>query len=206
MTDTPLICEMQNGNREAFNRLFRHYYPRLMAYTASIVEQEVAEDIVQDVFLYVWENRKNLYVGKGFLSYLFQSAYTRCLDYFKKNQSAEKYHTFTYEVYLEEYGNLLKNENHVMEELYSKDFYQRLYQLLDQLPEARREVFILAYINGLKAKEIAEMMDMSQRTVENHIYLTLKFLKQHMSKKDFFLLTLLAAFMEPPLNWSSASI
>ncbi|MCS3049942.1 hypothetical protein NXV05_08270 [Parabacteroides johnsonii] len=90
MFDISLLYELKKGNREAFNGVFRYYYPRMMAYVASMVEQKVAEDIVQDVFLYVWENREKLYVSDGFHSYLFQSAYTRCLDYFKKNLSIEK--------------------------------------------------------------------------------------------------------------------
>ena len=84
MFDISLLYELKKGNREAFNGVFRYYYPRIMAYTASMVEQKAAEDIVQDVFLYVWENREKLYVSDGFHSYLFQSAYTRCLDYFTK--------------------------------------------------------------------------------------------------------------------------
>lgn len=59
MFDISLLYELKKGNREAFNGVFRYYYPRIMAYTASMVEQKAAEDIVQDVFLYVWENRES---------------------------------------------------------------------------------------------------------------------------------------------------
>lgn len=71
MFDISLLYELKKGNREAFNGVFRYYYPRMMAYVASMVEQKAAEDIVQDVFLYVWENREKLYVSDGFHSYLF---------------------------------------------------------------------------------------------------------------------------------------
>ena len=177
MFDISLLYELKKGNREAFNGVFRYYYPRMMAYVASMVEQKVAEDIVQDVFLYVWENREKLYVSDGFHSYLFQSAYTRCLDYFKKNLSIEKYHSHTYEKYLEDYQNLLKGDNPVIEELSVKDFYRHLYELLEHLPVQRREVFILTYIKGLTTKEVAEQTRMPQRTVESHLYLALRFLK-----------------------------
>ena len=60
MFDISLLYELKKGNREAFNGVFRYYYPRIMAYTASMVEQKAAEDIVQDVFLYVWENRETV--------------------------------------------------------------------------------------------------------------------------------------------------
>ncbi len=159
-----------------------------MAYVASMVEQKAAEDIVQDVFLYVWENREKLYVSDGFHSYLFQSAYTRCLDYFKKNLSIEKYHSVTYEKYMEDYQNLLKGDNPVIEELSVKDFYRRLYELLEHLPAQRREVFILTYIKGLSTKEIAEQVQIPQRTVESHLYLALRFLKGHMSRNDYYML------------------
>ena len=185
MFDISLLYELKKGNREAFNGVFRYYYPRIMAYTASMVEQKAAEDIVQDVFLYVWENREKLY---GFHSYLFQSAYTRCLDYFKKNLSIEKYHSHTYEKYLEDYQNLLKGDDSVIEELSVKDFYRHLYELLEHLPAQRREVFILTYIKGLTAKEVAEQTQMPQRTVESHLYLALRFLKGHMSRNDYYML------------------
>ena len=59
MFDISLLYELKKGSREAFNGVFRYYYPRIMAYTASMVEQKAAEDIVQDVFLYVWETVKS---------------------------------------------------------------------------------------------------------------------------------------------------
>ena len=188
MFDISLLYKLKKGNREAFNSVFRYYYPRIMAYTASMVEQKAAEDIVQDVFLYVWENREKLYVSDGFHSYLFQSAYTRCLDYFKKNLSIEKYHSHTYEKYLEDYQNLLKGDDSVIKELSVKDFYRHLYELLEHLPTQRREVFILTYIKGLTAKEVAEQIQMPQRTVESHLYLALRFLKRHMSRNDYYIL------------------
>ena len=191
MFDISLLHELKDGNREAFNGVFRYYYPRMMAYVASMVEQKAAEDFVQDVFLYVWENREKLYVSDGFHSYLFQSAYTRCLDYFKKNHLVEKCHSHTFEQYLEDCHDLLKDDNSIIEELSVKEFYCRLYELLEYLPEQRREVFILAYIKGLTTKEVAEQTRMPQRTVESHVYLALRFLKEHMPKGDFYLLTLL---------------
>ena len=150
MYDISLLHELKRGNREAFNSVFRYYYPKMMAYVSSFVDEETAEDIVQDVFLYVWEHREKLYVSEGFHSYLFQSAYTRCLDYFKKKSTAEKYESHVNEEYANYYQELLESgELPIIDELNMKDFYKRLYELLDLLPEARRKVFILAYIEGL---------------------------------------------------------
>jgi RNA polymerase sigma-70 factor, Bacteroides expansion family 1 len=179
---------IRKGNREAFNEFFCFYYPRLLAYTTSIVDERLAEDITQDVFLYIWENRKRLVPDKGFHSYLFQTAYTRCLDHLKKAQSSDKYNSHIMFEHARLYSALINEKNTVLDELYTKDFYKQLYILLEQIPPQRRKVFILSYIQGMKTKEIAEFLDLPQRTIESHIYLTLKHLKKKMIAKDFLIL------------------
>lgn len=196
MYDISSLHRIKEGNRKAFDDMFRHFYPRIMSYVSTLVKQEVAEDIVQDVFLHIWENRKKLYVGEGFHSYLFQSAYTRCVDHFRKTESAGKYMLQVEATGWEEYAGLLRSDASVLEDMYSKDFYEQLHNLLEHLPAQRREVFILTYIEGLKMKEVADRLQMPQRTVESHIYLAIKFLKSRMSKQDFYLLTLLFFFRQ----------
>ena len=88
--------------------------------------------------------------------------------------------------YLEEYNALLRSDASVLEEIYSKDFYEQLHNLLEKLPTQRREVFILTYIEGLKAKEVSERLQIPQRTVESHIYLAIKYLRAHLSLLYFF--------------------
>jgi RNA polymerase sigma-70 factor, ECF subfamily len=185
------MIKMGIENREGFDNLFRHYYPRLKSYVSSFVEDSVAEDITQDVFLYVWENRKKIYVGPAFYSYLFQAGYTRSIDYLKKQQSVTGFSSLIQHEITQIYETLAVNEGDILENLYSEDFYEKLYTLLERIPEQRRNVFLMAYIDGLKTKDIAANLDIPQRTVESHIYLTLKFLKEHFEKKDFFLLLLL---------------
>ena len=181
----------------AFRELFGTFYRYLVLYALRYVkQQEVAEDVVQDVFLHVWENRKKLYAGEGFHSYLFQAAYTRCIDYYRKTQSADKYNLHIEGAYLEEYNALLRSDASVLEEIYSKDFYEQLHNLLEKLPTQRREVFILTYIEGLKAKEVSERLQIPQRTVESHIYLAIKYLRAHLSKNDFYILSLLYFFRQ----------
>lgn len=188
------LMNMQLVNREAFDELFRCYYPRLISYISSILDSKIAEDIAQDVFLYVWENRKKIYFGQGFQSYLFQSGYTRAMDYLRKQHTVMDYAQNVQTDFLEIYEKLARNEDSILDHLYSKDFYQTLHQLLDKIPEQRRNVFLLAYVDGLKSKDIAEQCNMSQRTVESHIYLTLKFLRERLLKKDFYIFLLLFYF------------
>lgn len=186
LSGNAILQEIREDNQEAFNKLFRYYYPRLLAYVSSVMDDEIAEDITQDVFLYVWENRKKLYIGGGFQSYLFQSAYTRCLDFIRKKNNMAKY-TVHMEL-AEQHRFLQENGCTEIERLYTQDFHQTLNDLLNELPEQRREIFKLSYLKGMKTKDISEKLGVPQRTVESHIYLTLKFLRNRMSKEDFFIL------------------
>jgi len=193
-SDDNTLMNIQLVNRDAFDELFRCYYPRLISYISSILDGKIAEDIAQDVFLYVWENRKKIYFGQGFQSYLFQSGYTRAMDYLRKQHTVMDYAQNVQTDFFEVYEKLAGNEDGILEHLYSKDFYQTLHQLLDKIPEQRRNVFLLAYVDGLKSKDIAEQCNISQRTVESHIYLTIKFLRERLLKKDFYIFLLLFYF------------
>lgn len=189
MSENKIILDLKNDNRGAFNRLFRFYYPRIVSYIASLVDDDlIAEDIAQDVFLYVWENRKRLMIGKGFHSYLFQISYTRCLDHFRKFRLAETYNEKVFVEHVEQYKSLLDEDTNTLSSLYSKDFFEQLNELLDKIPADRKKVFVMAYIRGISTKEIAQSLNMPKRTVESHVYLTLKYLKSNMSRKDFLLL------------------
>jgi len=188
MIDLCLLEELKNGSHKAFERVFCYFYPRIMAYTAAIVDEVTAEDIVQDIFLYIWENHVNIEPNSGFNSYLYQLAYTHCMDYYRTKKRDNQYAIHSGNVYLEECEKLLQQDASVIHDLYSKDFSRLINELLDKLPVQRREAFIMTYVEGLKAREIAERMNIPQRTVESHVYLTLKYLKQKMSKNDFYML------------------
>ncbi|WP_238869170.1 MULTISPECIES: RNA polymerase sigma-70 factor [Proteiniphilum] len=182
----------QTISQSLFEELFCCFYPKIAAYATTILDDKtVGEDIAQEVFVYVWEKRNELHMGEGFYSYLFQSAYSRCIDYIKKNSRLEKY---VQEALLKsaiEYHSYIENDCQPLKELFSKDFEEQLNALLSQLPEARRRAFELVYRDGLKMNEVAEKLQMPQRTVESHIYLTIKYLRKHLSPYDFLLLMLI---------------
>jgi len=189
------FSDSQTISQSQFEELFCRFYPQIAAYATVILDDKTAgEDIAQEVFAYMWEKRNTLHQGDGFHSYLFQSAYSRCIDYIKKNKQSEKYAQESLLQFAEEYQSYLENDGQPIKELFSKDFEETLNKLLEELPEARREVFNMVYRDGLKAKEVAEKLQMPQRTVESHIYLTLKFLRKRLSPSDFLILTLLCHF------------
>lgn len=194
-TNRKSSSDSQTITQSQFEELFCRFYPQIAAYATVILDDKTAgDDIAQEVFAYTWEKRTVLHWGEGFHSYLFQSAYSRCIDYIKKNKQSEKYAQESLLRFAEEYNTYLENDNHAIKELFSKDFEESLNALLEELPPARKEVFNLVYREGFKAREVAEKLQIPQRTVESHIYLTLKFLRERLSPSDFLILTLLCHF------------
>lgn len=174
-----------------FEALFARFYAKVVAYaTVMLDDRESGEDIAQEVFVYVWENRNRLSFAEGFHSYLFQTAYTKCLDYIRRNQLMNNYVDNFSKSFIDEYRSYLDNESHTLQNIFSKDFEQHLDELLKQLSEPRRMVFKMIYNDGFKVKEVSEKLQMPIRTVESHIYLTMKYLRKHLSVSDFLVFML----------------
>ena len=134
LADKDIQTRLKEGSKEVFRKLFCHYYPRLRAYVTTIVNEDmVAEDVVQDTFLYLWEHHSEISMNDDIQSYLYRSAYTRCVDYFRKLQQEDQYSASVYEAYAEECETLLEQEGAALEDLYTQDFYQELYHLLQQI-------------------------------------------------------------------------
>lgn len=180
-----------NISYKEFEVFFIDQYAKLIAYTVSIVNnREAAEDIVQEVFLYAWENRDRINFGEKILSYLFQICYTKSIDYIKSNKSIE-YSQAAIDIY-DTYNSSISSDNKIIDNLFKKDFLKELDNLLSNLPEDRQLVFKLFFKKGLKAKEISDLLDMPKRTVESHIYLSIKYLRKHLKLSD--ILAIVIAF------------
>ena len=165
-----LYEEMKKGKEYAFDFFFNYYYPGLCVYAQkmiSIPEQE-ARDLVQDVFVKFWNDREKSDIRFSIRSYLFASVKNRCMDYLRKKDRNVKV--------LE-----IKNETAVSDELFETFVLSELEALfnksLDKLPERCREVFEMSRLRGLKNREIAAKLDISEKTVENQITKALHILK-----------------------------
>ena len=174
-----------NDDNASFTKLFRNYYSRVVIFISAIVDDNVAEDIAQDTFLYIWKNLKKIPLDNGIRSYLYKIAYCRCLDHIRKTKIIDNHHHSIYKEYTHQQKNLLEDNSNTLNQLYSEEFYYSLFNLLDEVQRERKKVFIMAYIDGMKSKDIAKKLSMPCRTVESHLYLTLKYLKKKMSKEDF---------------------
>jgi RNA polymerase sigma-70 factor (ECF subfamily) len=192
---------MSEGNKihpfkiemEAFTGLFKIHYPGLKGYACLFVDNETAEDIVQDVFIYVWENKGNITIHTSIQAYLFKATYTRCLNYLNRQKMMTTNHRYI-ENELRNYETSFfdPDKNEIIRKLYMNDLRDEINQAIESLPQKCREVFTLSYLMDMQNKEISKLLDISVSTVEKHINYALKILRKLLQNKP---LALVLAFL-----------
>ncbi len=188
-SDYELVEKLQKGDLEAFDQIFNKYGDRLFGFALNYLKsKEETEGLVQDVFLKIWENRKNLKKESSLKSYLFTIAYHNMCGLFRKKQNLEKF---------EREIGFTKNQSVDMEEqLEYKSTLEHVDQLIDKLPEKRKIIFIKSRKEGKSTKEIADEMNLAPGTVDNQISKALKFLRKNLSDKNFAVLLFFAIFIQ----------
>ncbi|MDR2947674.1 MAG: RNA polymerase sigma-70 factor [Prevotella sp.] len=183
------IEKIKEGDREVFQQFFEEIYPRMMSLACRFVDDEdddVAKDMVQEAFTSLWEQKEILKVS-NILSYLYKSVQNNCLNYIKHNKVVANYESRMRIAEARiQYLNEMSDENDILRELEHKDIQAALQSALNKLPPKCKEAFMLCYFEELNYKEIAQVMNISHRTVEVHVQKALKQLK-----KDFHFISLL---------------
>ncbi len=168
-------------DNRGFEDLFALHFNNLTAFVYNYVrDEEVAKDIVHDVFLTLWKNRKHLNPVYPVKSYLFTLAQNSALNYLR--------HLRVIEVNERMVGELLESAAEELDD-YEKRL-ERLEEKLALLSEKQREALVKCVVDGKKYKEVAEEMNISLNTVKTHITRALKFLRDEL-QDDLVLLFIL---------------
>lgn len=167
--ETHLLSALKAGERKAFDRLFRRYYPVLCAYCHRFVELEDAEEIVQDVMLWLWENRERLDIESSLSHYLFKTVYRRALNRINQNLIKGRADTCFYE----EMQDVLQTVDVCQVE----ELVRHIRQAIADLPDSYREAFVMHRFRDMSYKEIAAALDVSPKTVDYRIQQALKQLR-----------------------------
>lgn len=156
-------------DQHAFRILFKHYYTTLFQFAVSIVKvREVAEEIVEDVFIKVWNKRKNLTKIANLRLYLYVSVKNHCLNHVTRRGITTEIDPDQLDVVCAE---LVPNPEDL---LLASELLQRVNKSIHELPPKCRIVYKLVKENGLTYKEVGEILNISPRTVENHIAAAIK--------------------------------
>lgn len=168
--DNNLISQLRNGNKTAFKLLFEKYGTRLYQFSLRYLrDKEDAEDLLNEVFLKIWENRNNIKTDTSFQSYLFTIAYNNIRQRFLKRSREEKY----IQVFAEEYLADSSKEDDQLDYLL---FVQKIHEIIELLPARRMEIFKMNYKEEFKSQEIAEKLGLSEQFVKNQLSLARKFI------------------------------
>lgn len=169
--------------------LYKANVPMLIFYACKFVDPTTAEDLVQDVFLKVWQKKLFKLLTEGIRTYLYRSVQHACLDYLKHQDVKGDYvKSVTTRLKIEE---IYYNDD--PQSFFSEDERLALiYQEMEKLPEKCREIFTMSYLEERKTSEIAALLNLSPRTVEAQLYKALKILRSVLVAGLFFLLNFLS--------------
>ncbi|MBA7515263.1 RNA polymerase sigma-H factor [subsurface metagenome] len=176
-TDRQLVESLKKGDLFAFDQLFSKYNKKLYYFANGYLDsKEDAEGLVQEVFLKIWEKRKELKEHLSFNAYLYTITYNAIRKYFRKKARERKY----LDKFLEDF-----DEKH--DETVTDIEYNNLRELankaIEKLPEKRKMIFRLSRHEDLTSEEIAKRLHISKKTVENQIHQALKFLREQLGKE-----------------------
>jgi RNA polymerase sigma-70 factor, ECF subfamily len=168
------LSALRTGDENAFEQLFRAHYPALCGFANKLLgDSDMAEEIVQNIYVQLWEKRDSIGIASSPKSYLFSACRNACLNHLNHLKVRNRFAGEVQALPLEQAADAAAS-------LELQELNLRLHTTIDQLPERCREVFVLSRFEGLKYDEIAERLAISPRTVEAQIGKALKFLRDRL--------------------------
>jgi RNA polymerase sigma-70 factor (ECF subfamily) len=174
-----IFQKIREDDREAFKNLFDTYYASLCHYASHYLNDDaLSEEVVQELFVKIWEKRLSLEIDTSVRNYLFRSVRNGCLNQIQHDKVRQLH------------GRKLKEalmcEDPAADYLITPEMIMKLEEGIESLPEKRREIFRLSREEGLKYREIAEKLEISVKTVEAQMGLALKTLRQKIGSLILF--------------------
>jgi len=173
-TNIELLHQLKNGDMVAFNTIYDKYCYKLHKFVLMYLKQEEdAEEIVQEVFVKIWESRAKIDVYLSFEAFLFTIAYNATISLLRKRVNENKSREYLKSL------QQIDSAEQVIDLIHYNELNQKVQSLLNQLTPRQKEIFILSREEGLSHKEIADKLNISESTVNNHLVTTLKYLKSN---------------------------
>ena len=170
-SETHIIKGIRAGRESAFDQLFQEYYRSLSVFALKYISDlEVAKEIVQDLFVHLYENRKSLFISTSLESYLYQSVRNRCLNQIKQQKTQKKH--------LDQYQSEQESTVDLEDLIRETELEHHIFKVVSSLPPQCQNIFNMSRVKGLSNSEIAEQLNISKRTVETQISNALKVLRE----------------------------
>ncbi len=166
------VCEsIRNGDKHAFESVFKTYYKILCSYANQIIaDSDNSEEIVQEMFFQLWQKKEFLFIETSLKSYLFRAVHNSCLNYIKHNKIKLAYSSS----YLHQ--NETSGSQYLLDE--SEELRVLIGKAVEKLPPERKKVFMMIRYEERKYQEVADILGISVKTVENQMGKAMQFLRE----------------------------
>lgn len=178
MNDFLVVEGIQSGNSDAYKEMFDKFYSPLCEFASQFISDSDAEELVQELMLYIWESREGLSIESSLKSYLFVAVRNRCYNAIRSQQYKKKVHSVLYEKLKEQFED---PDYYMIDELAKK-----IQNAIKELPDSYRETFELSRFGDMTNAQIAETLSVSIKTVEYRMSQSLKILRHKL--KDYIAL------------------
>jgi RNA polymerase sigma-70 factor (ECF subfamily) len=178
ISDKVILNELKKRNKRVFETLFYEYHPKLLRYVDRIVfNRDVSEDIVQSIFVTLWEKIDSIQIHTSFQSYLFQSVRYKAFAYLKHLNVEDNYKLLYWE------NKVLENTDKDVST--DSELSQIIQNAVATLPPEMGKIFQAKYSAGMQTKDIALAFDISENTVKTHLKRAKKQLRYQLSRASF---------------------
>jgi RNA polymerase sigma-70 factor (ECF subfamily) len=176
LRDTDITWRIRNGDIGQFESLFRSSYVSLVRYAKTLIkDHDTAEEIVQDLFFRLWQDKEKLNIESSLNGYLFRSVHNRCLHYIEHNRVIERH--------AEEMSySQSESQDNPSDILNYKELQEKIARILERLPERCGRIFTMSRFEGLKYSEIADKLSVSIKTVEANMGRALKEFRKELTQ------------------------
>lgn len=180
---------MKEGEAAAFDEIYRKYSRKIYSFSLGLLkDRETAKEIVQEVFVCLWEKRDQVDVDLSYENYVFTITYN-CIQKFFRKRSIE--------ARVKDY--LASHSSGVLENADSSLIYNELLELanrtIEKLPDRRKMVYKMSRQEGMKIRQIASTLNISVRTAESHLFKALKYLKEELEANSLSMMLFYYLFM-----------
>ncbi|RKD87826.1 RNA polymerase sigma-70 factor [Mangrovibacterium diazotrophicum] len=181
ISDNELTLLLNKGSKNAFATLYERYGRRIYLFALGYLKSDSdAEELVQDVFVKLWERRTSLDEQKNLKAYIFKIVVNTIYDIIRKRNVEQAFLDFA--------AGKTNNTDDVWDKVVYNDMLTHVNSLVDAMPEQRRKIFKMSKETGLTNDEIAIKLGISKRTVENQLYRATLFLKDNLGSNMVLML------------------
>ncbi|MBK3516722.1 RNA polymerase sigma-70 factor [Carboxylicivirga marina] len=175
VNEIDIIKGIERGDENAFQEVFIRYYTQLVVFARKVVvDDDLARELVQDVIVNFYEKRKELKIHTSLRAHLYQSVRNRCLNQIKHSQIRRDHHA---NIYLTQKNT----EAYVDDKLEETELEQKIFSIIQTLPNQCKKIFEMSRFEGVSNQEIADKLNLSKRTVETQISKALKVLRKNLA-------------------------